>query len=171
MDDEGFAHWQNFPGMDTEPSLAVLAVEGDAVIWAAFVKGFAHFHATVKDVVSKFSRGDILMVSLGRLESTLDLLASMIKDVKRLDCPPKKIRSLIKEMKMVDEWLSRNDCSSCSSNHSRIDMLVSKIVEFCLFDLQILPTIGQQMHCPQFGIEGTSISFFFCVCVILLHNW
>ena len=151
-----------------------------AARWAAFVKGFADFHATVKGVVSELPCGNIFIVTLGRLGSRLDLLAPMIKDVKQLDCLKEKTRDLIKKMKVGEkllvQFMSWNKCGNIN-NHSIIDYLVSKIDNFCLFDLQILPTMGEPMwnmvqtHFPQFEIEGTSISFFFCVCVILLHNW
>ena len=137
----------------------------------AFVEGFTDFHATVKGVVSKLPHGNIFIVTLGRLESTLDRLASMIKDVKQHDCPEEKTWDLIKKIKMgkqLVQFMSWNKC--CNIDYpSIIDNLVSNIVEFFLFDLKMLKTIEEpvwkmvQSHRPQFEIEGTSISFFFCV--------
>ena len=157
-----------------------------AALLAAFVKGFAGFHATFKGKVSKFPHGNISIVTLGCLRFTLDLWAPMIKDVKQLGCPEKKTLDLIKKTwflikkmkngkELLVQYMSQNKCCNINNYSIPYDLvpeindLVSKIIRFCLFDLQILPTMGEPMwnmvqtHFPQFEIEGTSISFFFCV--------
>ena len=152
-----------------------------AALRAAFGEAFLDFHATVKGVLnlSKRPPENISIVTIGCLKFTLDLSARMIKDVKQLDCPENKTWDLIKKIwylikkvkkgeKVLDHFREWNKLRNIYS-YSKIEELVSTIIEFCLVNLPIQLTLGEPMwemvqtHCPQFEIEGTSISFFFCV--------
>ena len=158
---------------DTEQFMAV-AVVGGTALGAAFVEGFADFRVVVKNVVDK-----ALMFKpiLKRLESKLDRLEPIMIYAKQFDCPKgEETWGLIEQMKMGENlvrnflkirwWKFYLKFLYCR----RLEKLDNSIVRFFLVDLHIVPTIGTQiwetvqMHCPDFKLKGTSISFFFCVC-------
>ena len=145
---------------------------GVAALRATFGEVFAVLRDTIKDVVHKVR---MFKPILKRLESKLDRLAPIIKDVKQLDCPKgKETWGLIKQMKKGEKLVPKLLEIRWWSFYLKVNFSVKlqeledSIVRFCLVDLQILKNIRAQiwktvqMLCPGLKFKGNSISFFFC---------
>ena len=126
------------------------------VVGAAFGEGFATLHKTVKHVV-----GQIIMFKsiLKRLESTLDGIAPVVQEIRRLslalDRPEEETKSLIEKMKKGEELVlecskitikrcwSLNYCVKAYSYSKQLKELNDAIEKFCQVDLafQIARTV------------------------------
>ena len=158
--------------------MAVSMVIRGATLGEAFAEVIAVLYDTVKNVGNKDCS---FKPHIQNLESTLDRLLPMIKDIKllsqQLDCPEEETLGLIEEMKKGEKLVRK--CSKilwwnyCFKVHYAIKLceLDEDIARFGQVDLQMRKTTLVQMLCPDDKIEGSFISLFFCVCVILLFNW
>ena len=126
--------------------MAVALVTG-SVVGAAFGEVFALLHETVANVVSQ-----ALMFKsiLERLKSTLDGLAPVIEEIRRLnkalDHPENETKSLIKQMekgeKLVRKCLKVKRWNYCFKAHyaSELQELDEAIVRFCQVDMIVQNT-------------------------------
>ncbi|XP_030965341.1 uncharacterized protein LOC115986451 [Quercus lobata] len=140
------------------------AYVGGAALEATFLEVFAVLHDTVKNVGSK---AHMFKPILKHLESTLDRLLPMIKDIKllsqQLDCPEEETLGLIEEMKKGEKLVRK--CSKilwwnyCFKVHYAIKLckLDEDIARFGQVDLQMRKTTLVQMLCPDDKIEAMSL--------------
>ncbi|KAK7850694.1 mitogen-activated protein kinase kinase kinase 5 [Quercus suber] len=138
------------------------AYVGGAALEETFLEVFAVLHDTVKNVGSK---AHMFKPILRHLESTLDRLLPMIKDIKllsqQLDCPEEETLDLIEEMKKGEKLVRK--CSKtrwrnyCFKVHYAIKLckLDEDIARFGQVDLQMQKTTLVQMLCPDDKIEAT----------------
>ena len=155
------------------------------VVGAAFGEGFATLHKTVKHVV-----GQIIMFKsiLKRLESTLDGIAPVVQEIRRLslalDRPEEETKSLIEKMKKGEELVlecskitikrcwSLNYCVKAYSYSKQLKELNDSIEKFCQVELILqiartglensvkLDEIREQMNNQnlRFGLLTLSVS-------------
>ncbi|XP_065630905.1 RPW8-like protein 1 [Quercus suber] len=143
------------------------AYVGGAALEETFLEVFAVLHDTVKNVGSK---AHMFKPILRHLESTLDRLLPMIKDIKllsqQLDCPEEETLDLIEEMKKGEKLVRK--CSKtrwrnyCFKVHYAIKLckLDEDIARFGQVDLQMQKTTLVQMLCPDDKIEVQNESNF-----------
>ncbi|KAK9990572.1 hypothetical protein SO802_025557 [Lithocarpus litseifolius] len=143
------------------------AYVGGAALEATFLEVFAVLHDTVKNVGSK---AHMFKPILKHLESTLDRLLPMIKDIKllsqQLDCPEEETWGWIEEMRKGEKLFRK--CSKirwwkyCFKVHYAIKLckLDEDIAKFGQVDLQMRKTTLVQMLCPEDKIEVQNESNF-----------
>ncbi|XP_050271360.1 probable disease resistance protein At5g66900 [Quercus robur] len=120
------------------------------VVGAAFGEGFAILHDTVKHVV-----GQIIMFKseLKRLESTLDGVAPMVREIEELsqalNFPVKETQSLVEQMKKGKELVLKcskikrrnwNYCVKAYSYSNKLSKLNKAIEKFCQVNLIVQNT-------------------------------
>nr|XP_023894780.1 probable disease resistance protein At5g66900 [Quercus suber] len=120
------------------------------VVGAAFGEGFAILHDTVKHVA-----GQIIMFKseLKRLESTLDGVAPMVREIEELsqalNFPVKETQSLVEQMKKGKELVLKcskikrrnwNYCVKAYSYSSKLSKLNRAIEKFCQVNLMVQNT-------------------------------
>ena len=120
------------------------------VVGAAFGEGFAILHDTVKHVV-----GQIIMFKseLKRLESTLDGVAPMVREIEELsqalNFPVKETQSLVEQMKKGKELVLKcskikrrnwNYCVKAYSYSNKLSKLNKAIEKFCQVNLMVQNT-------------------------------